>query len=302
MARKGKFINQIVEVPINDITPNDYNPNYMPSDVFNALKEHTSRIFWGGIIVRKDPDNEGKYVIIDGEHRYLALKANGNTQIPCYIAPDDFTLDEAVLETITINKERGYLTPVETGQLLKGLNSTIPHDILAKKVGISPTELGLMMNLKFDPNLQKLTKEISNLKSWADIETLINEVVKRLKLKDFEGNTIYTIGKGGIIPARLVADRIGLDHIEINAKKIPKNAIFIDDIYDTGETYNKIMEKVGKDSGLTYITLYKRKGMKPPLNLIFGSDTAGKEYIVFPWDRFEYKRDTAKKSSQRRNK
>jgi hypothetical protein len=272
----------------------------MPSDVFNALKDHTKRVFWGGIIVRKDPKDEKKYIIIDGEHRYLALKANGNTQIPCYIAPDDMTFDEAVLETITINKERGYLTPVETGNLLKNLNSNIPHDVLAKKVGVSPGELGLMMNLSFDPNIQKLTKEVTNMKSWAEIEMLIGEVVKRLILKDFDGSKIYTVGRGGIIPARLVADRIGLDDIVINPKKIPKNAIFIDDIYDSGETYNKIMALAGKESGLTYITLYKRKGMKPPFNLIFGSDTGGKEYIVFPWDRFEYKRDTSKKSSQKR--
>lgn len=299
MANRKRFINQIVEIPVGKITPNDYNPNYMPSDVFNALKEHTKRVFWGGIIVRKDPENKDKYVIIDGEHRYLALKANGDTQIPCFIAPDDFTRDEAVLETITINKERGYLTPVETGHLLKKLNANIPHDILAKKVGVSPGELGLLMNLKFDPNIQKLTKEVTNTKSWAEIETIIGEVVKRLRMSEYETSTIYTIGRGGVVPARLLADRLGIDEIIINPKKIPKNAIFIDDIYDTGATYKEVMESVSKDHNLTYITLYLRKGQKAPMNLVFGAETGGQEYIVFPWDRFEYKRDTSKKSARK---
>ena len=67
-----EFKTDIVWLDIADVKPNDYNPNYMPSDIFESLKDNIKKNkFYGAIIIRKDK------TIIDGEHRYLALKSLG---------------------------------------------------------------------------------------------------------------------------------------------------------------------------------------------------------------------------------
>ena len=278
-----EFKTDIVWLDISEVKPNDYNPNYMPSDIFESLKDNIKKNkFYGAIIIRKNK------TIIDGEHRYLALKALGHKKIPCLIAGDDVDAVKAKLLTIRMNRERGYLLPVETGKLLADVSNTVPQDILSKASGIPESELGIMMNLNFDTGIEPLLPEKNNQKSWAEIENMMTKLNEKIKEVD-NFHTIYTVGRGGLVPARLMADRLNISEIIIDPKKIPDNSLFVDDIYDTGKTYNKVM-KLGKE--ITYVTLYHRKKSKQPKNLLFAKETEGDEYIVFPWDRLEYKRET----------
>ncbi len=279
-----KFNTEVEWLDITDVKPNDYNPNYMPSDIFESLKDNIQKnAFYGAILIRKDK------TIIDGEHRYLALKALGHKKIPCLIAGDDVDDVKSKLLTIRMNRERGYLLPVETGKVLADVQNTVPQDILSKASGIPQTELGIMMNLNFDTNIEPLLPEKKNTKSWGDIENILQKLEP--KLKEFGVDKIYTISRGGLVPARLIADRLNISEIIVNPKKIPKGSMFIDDIYDSGKTYKEVM-KLGVD--LTYVSLFVRKKAKQPKNLIYGIETEGDEYVVFPWDRYEYKRDTQK--------
>ena len=154
-----EFNTEIKWLDISEVKPNDYNPNYMPSDIFESLKDNIQKNkFYGAIIIRKDK------TIIDGEHRYLALKALGFKKIPCLIAGDDIDDVKAKLLTIRMNRERGYLLPVETGKVLLDVANTVPQDILSKASGIPEQEIGVLMNVGFDPNLSQLTPEIKNVK------------------------------------------------------------------------------------------------------------------------------------------
>ncbi len=93
----------------------------------------------------------------------------------------------------------------------------------------------------------------------------------------------------------MIADRLNISEIVIDPKKIPNKSFFIDDIYDSGKTYKEIM-KLGED--IMFITLYHRKTSKKPKNLIYALETEGDEYIVFPWDRIEYKRETQRNKTK----
>ena len=278
-----EFKTDIVWLDISEVKPNDYNPNYMPSDIFESLKDNIKKNkFYGAIVVTEDK------VIIDGEHRYLALKALGHKKVPCLIAGKDVDDIKAKLLTIRMNRERGYLLPVETGKVLADVANTVPQDILSKASGIPESELGIMMNLNFDTGITPLLPDVNNQKSWADIENMMTKLDAKVKEVD-KFDTIYTVGRGGLVPARLMADRLNIDTIIIDPKKIPKNSLFVDDIFDTGKTYNAVAKMA---SDITYVTLYHRKTSKHPKNLIFAKETEGDEYIVFPWDRLEFKRDT----------
>ncbi len=125
--------------------------------------------------------------------------------------------------------------------------------------------------------------------SWSEVEKLIKILSEKIILKSQEFSSISTISRGGLVPARLLADHLGLDIIVVNPKKIPSDSIFVDDIYDSGNTFKKIINRVDHPSDFLYATLFARRGKKYPKQLIYAKKTKNNSYVVFPWDKLEYK-------------
>ena len=128
--------------------------------------------------------------------------------------------------------------------------------------------------------------------SWSEVEKLIKIISEKINSSHREFSSISTISRGGLVPARLLADHLGFDIILVDPKKISSNSIFIDDIYDSGNTFKKIINKVDCPSNFVYVTLFARRGKKYPKQLIYAKKTSNNSYIVYPWDRLEYKRLT----------
>lgn len=129
---------------------------------------------------------------------------------------------------------------------------------------------------------------VNELKNWQEIEDCVSLLVEKILLKNKQFNSIHTISRGGLVPARLVADRLGIKRIVVDDESIPSDSLFVDDIYDTGETFRRIVEKAEDPQNLVFATLYARRGEKYPAQLIYAKLTNGNEYIVYPWDRFEH--------------
>ncbi len=125
--------------------------------------------------------------------------------------------------------------------------------------------------------------------SWSEVEKLIKILSEKIISKSQEFSSISTISRGGLVPARLLADHLGIDIIVVNRKKIPLNSIFVDDIYDSGNTFKKIIKKVDHPPDFLYATLFARRGKKYPKQLIYAKKTKNNSYVVFPWDKLEYK-------------
>ncbi len=125
--------------------------------------------------------------------------------------------------------------------------------------------------------------------SWSEIEKLIKILSEKIISKSQEFSSISTISRGGLVPARLLADHLGIDIIVVHPKKIPSDSIFVDDIYDSGNTFKKIINKVDRPSDFLYATLFARRGKKYPKQLIYAKKTKNNSYVVFPWDKLEYK-------------
>jgi len=128
------------------------------------------------------------------------------------------------------------------------------------------------------------------LYSWDDIELLVEILTKKIKSFDFKFNSISTVSRGGLTPSSLLSDRLSIFKILVDKDSIPKDSLFVDDIYDTGRTFEKIFAKAEMPDKLVYATLFARKGMHLPKQLIFAQLTEGDESIIFPWDRFEHGR------------
>lgn len=130
----------------------------------------------------------------------------------------------------------------------------------------------------------------SDIVSWTRIESLAKILSEKIKKTSTEFHSISTISRGGLVPARLLADRLGINEILVDKNKIPSNSLFVDDIYDSGDTFKKVILKTPDPSNLVFATLFARRGKKFPKQLIYATLTKGNEYVVYPWDRFEHKK------------
>lgn len=131
--------NLIVEININLIKPNKYQPRIdfdkdKLLDLTNSIKNHG---IIQPIIVRKIEDKEDNYEIVAGERRWRASKLAGLYNMPCIVKDLDSELSSkyALIENI----QREDLNPVEEGKAYKQLidKYELTQEQLAKEVGKS---------------------------------------------------------------------------------------------------------------------------------------------------------------------
>jgi ParB-like chromosome segregation protein Spo0J len=103
------------------ITPNDYNPNKTTQRQQEAIAESLEK--YGQlleIVVRPDPNNKGKYLIIDGEHRYNELDDEVFVNVVHGLSDAD-----AKKLTVIFNETRGEADPIELANLLASLQDEL---------------------------------------------------------------------------------------------------------------------------------------------------------------------------------
>ncbi|MFM8658782.1 MAG: phosphoribosyltransferase [Candidatus Nitrosotenuis sp.] len=130
--------------------------------------------------------------------------------------------------------------------------------------------------------------KVYDYKNWSEIESAVTKLVQKLEDKKLQFKTISTISRGGLVPARLLADRLGIKQILVDGESVPSDSLFVDDIYDSGETFRKIIQKADDPDELVFATIYARKKESYPKQLVYAELTHDTEYIVYPWDRFEH--------------
>jgi hypothetical protein len=128
------------------------------------------------------------------------------------------------------------------------------------------------------------TQEIT----WFDIENLVEILSNTILDLSRSFSSISTVSRGGLVPSRLLADALGIKRIFVDQKNISSDSLFVDDIFDTGKTFNDIFCKVDNPSNFIFATLFARRGMKYPEQLLYAKKTFDCSYVVFPWDKFEF--------------
>lgn len=123
--------------------------------------------------------------------------------------------------------------------------------------------------------------------SWSDIEQDVKTLARKVRDTGIVFDKIVTVSRGGLIPARLLADQFDIKIILVDKYRIPKKTLFVDDIYDSGKTFRKIVSQVKSSNTFVYATLVARKKARYPKQLIYSRKTKGREYIVFPWEKNE---------------
>ena len=131
--------------------------------------------------------------------------------------------------------------------------------------------------------------------TWKEIDSCVKILSNNIKKTGFKFDKIASVSRGGLIPSRLIADHFDIKIILIDPKKIPRRTIFVDDIYDSGNTFKKMLLRVNDPQHFIYATLIARQGMNFPRELIYAKKTLGKEYVIFPWDKLEFNNLSIKK-------
>lgn len=93
-------------VPAQSIVANDYNPNQVAPDEIAALRDSLAEFGVGaGVVAAYDPE-VGKYIVIDGFHRFHEMVTFfGAQEIPCVVL--DQTLSERMAATVLHNEACG---------------------------------------------------------------------------------------------------------------------------------------------------------------------------------------------------
>ena len=123
---------------------------------------------------------------------------------------------------------------------------------------------------------------------WNDIESLVGRLSKNILKLSRHFSSITTVSRGGLIPSRLLADSLGIKKIFVDQKIISPNSLFVDDIFDSGKTFYHILPNVDDSSKFVFATLFARRGMKYPDQLVYAEKTFDDSYVVFPWDKLEF--------------
>jgi hypothetical protein len=126
--------------------------------------------------------------------------------------------------------------------------------------------------------------------SWSEIENTVQVVSKKILKSSKDFSSITTISRGGLIPSRLLADLLGIEKIFVDQNIISSDSLFVDDIFDSGKTFSDVMSNTTDSSKLTFATLFARRGVSYPEQLIYGEQTLDDSYLVFPWDKLEYEK------------
>lgn len=161
------------KIPIKDIKPNEYNPNVIQKVEYEHLKTkiRNSGFLQEVLLYQK---SDGKYVIIDGEHRMRAVKELGGTEIDARIInkqevrliakkfgfwkPNMNMLNALKIITMNMNRGRGTEDYTKFAELIESL-----------KQDIAVPEIRDILNLE-----KKETEDLLKLVESEDIEIIGN--------------------------------------------------------------------------------------------------------------------------------
>lgn len=117
----NNFATTKVEVNIDDIRPNPWNPNQMDSKTFEKEKKSITELGFLGSIIVREHNIPGYYEILDGEHRWKAAKELGYTKMAVE-SVGKISDQQVKLLTILLNNLKGKDDVFKRAKLLEALD------------------------------------------------------------------------------------------------------------------------------------------------------------------------------------
>ncbi len=148
--------NKIQSIEIFRLYPHPGNPNRMSKENFRKLVRHIERTGRYEPLIVRPMSNDSQYQIINGHHRFEALKLLGYETCECVIW--DVDDDEANLLLATLNRLCGQDVLEKKTALLDKLNSQLKVAELARLLPQTKTQIQRLIDLHKDGLKLKLAQ------------------------------------------------------------------------------------------------------------------------------------------------
>lgn len=155
-------------VPIEEVEPNDYNPNSVPSKEMKLLYVSIKHDGFTQPIVTIRDDERKKYVIVDGFHRYFIAKNNKDIsdstggRVPIVVIEKE--INDRMASTIRHNRARGSHSVSGMSSMVFGLLENGWGDAeICNHLGMEPDEL---LRLKHITGFSKLFENAEYSRAW----------------------------------------------------------------------------------------------------------------------------------------
>lgn len=167
-----KFISPVYgvkRVPIEKIQANTYNPNHVAPPEMKLLYESIKNDGYTMPIVCYHLEDEDKYEIVDGYHRYTTMLVHKDIYereggcLPVSVI--DKPLEDRMASTIRHNRARGeHSVELMTNIVAELVEAGMSDAWIMKNIGMDAEEL---LRLKQLSGLQSLFKDADFSKSWV---------------------------------------------------------------------------------------------------------------------------------------
>lgn len=151
-------------VPRELVQANNYNPNHVPKDKMELLKQSILDNGFCFPIVTIWSEEDGKYIIIDGFHRYTICQPEwlDIEQVPIVVLEHD--ISKRMAATIQFNKARGvHQVDLDADVVRSLLEQGLSEEEVSKHLGI---DLDTVLRYKQMTGIVDLFKNVDYTPSW----------------------------------------------------------------------------------------------------------------------------------------
>ena len=166
--QKSQPVDRILWVPVDIVQANDYNPNSVASIEMELLYVSISHDGYTQPIVTVYDKELGKYIIVDGFHRYFIAKTKVdiskriNGRIPIVVIDKDIT--ERMASTVRHNRARGeHMVTGMSNLVFQMLDNGMSEAEICQELGMQPEEV---LKLKHITGFSKLFENAEYSKAW----------------------------------------------------------------------------------------------------------------------------------------
>ena len=163
---------RVIAVPIEKVTPNDYNPNAVAPPEMKLLYESIKADGYTMPVVCYYSKKQDVYIIVDGFHRYRVMMEHRDIYeregglLPVSVI--DKPLDHRMASTIRHNRARGNHNVDLMSNIIKELHEIGRSDAwIAKNLGMSKDEI---LRLKQITGLAALFRDAQFSQAWRPID------------------------------------------------------------------------------------------------------------------------------------
>lgn len=161
-------IDNILWVPVDMVQPNDYNPNSVAKVEMQLLYHSILHDGYTQPVVTIWDKEIGKYVIVDGFHRYFTCKNNrdiyerNHGYLPIVVIKKD--INDRMASTVRHNRARGkHSVAGMSNMVFKMLENGWKDEEICNELGMEVEEL---LKLKHITGFSKLFNDVEYRKAW----------------------------------------------------------------------------------------------------------------------------------------